>query len=51
MDKEEKLIDIDIDIDGEDNRAIRYNYDSLEVPNSNNDDSFEDYMINACKRV
>ena len=45
MDKEEKWIDINID--GEDNRTIRYNYDSLEDPTSDSDGSFEDYLINA----
>ena len=45
MDKEEKWIDINID--GEDNRTIGYNYDSLEDPTSDSDGSFEDYLINA----
>ena len=38
---------VDINIDGEDNRAIRYNYDSLEDPTSDSDGSFEDYLINT----
>ena len=45
MDKEEKWIDINID--GEDNRTIGYNYDSLEDPTSDSDGSFEDYWIIA----
>ena len=38
---------VDVNIDGEDNRAIRYNYDSLEDPTSDSDGSFEDYLINT----
>ena len=49
MDKEEKWIDINID--EEDNRAIWYNYDSLEDLTSDSDGSSEDYLINAWERV
>ena len=45
MDKKEKQIDINID--GKDNKASGYNYDSLEDPTSDSDGSFEDYLINA----
>ena len=45
MDKEKKWFDIHID--GEDIRAIGYNYDSLEDSTSNSDESFEDYLIIA----
>ena len=45
MDKEKKWFDIHID--GEDIRAIGYNYDSLEDSISNSDEGFEDYLIIA----
>ena len=49
MDKEENWVDINIG--GEDNRAIGYNYDLLEDPTSDGDGSFEEYLINAWERV
>ena len=47
MDKEDKWINININIDGEDNRTIGYNCNSLEDPTSDSDGSFEDNLINA----
>ena len=48
MDREEKWIDINID--GEDDESIGYNYDSLDGCTSNSDDNFEDHLINAWER-
>ena len=48
MDKEKGVAN---NIDGEDNRVMRYNYDSLENLTSDNDGGFEDYLINAWERV
>ena len=49
MDREEKWIDINID--GEDDESIGYNYDSLDDSTSNSDDNFENHSINAWEKV
>lgn len=49
MDEEEKWVDINID--GEDNRAIEYDYNSLEDSISDNDGSAERLFDETIERV